>query len=262
MTNSIDNPASAPTTPTAPSRRALLAGAVGGLGALAASAIGRPQIAQAHDVEDVLLGGGNSANTTTLITNNADNGAYVIEASGISGVGVFGHCTSGSGLRGDSTSGSGVIAFSNSGAAVSGTSQTWSGIFGYVPGGANTRGVTGVAYGDGTGVMGQSSTAPLSRTAKAKTGVYGYAGQDSGSRGVWGETKAGHAIHGNATTGYAGYFAGKVFTTAFHELQEISAPIAPGANKARLFVRDNGSGKSQLCVRFSSGAIQVVVTQP
>ncbi len=40
------------------------------------------------------------------------------------------------------------------------------------------------------------------------------------------------------------------------------APDAPAANAAHLFVRDNGSGKTQLCVRFASGAIQVVSTQP
>jgi archaellum biogenesis ATPase FlaH len=29
-----------------------------------------------------------------------------------------------------------------------------------------------------------------------------------------------------------------------------------------LFAKDNGSGKTQLCVRFSSGAVQVIATQP
>lgn len=46
------------------------------------------------------------------------------------------------------------------------------------------------------------------------------------------------------------------------ELPEISDPAAPAANKGRLYVRDNGAGKSQLVVRFPSGAIQVISTEP
>jgi hypothetical protein len=46
------------------------------------------------------------------------------------------------------------------------------------------------------------------------------------------------------------------------DLGEISLPSAPSANTGRLFVRDNGSGKSQLVVRFASGAEQVISTQP
>ena len=98
--------------------------------------------------------------------------------------------------------------------------------------------------------------------ALPKTGVYGYAAQDSSSRGVVGKTNTGHAIHGIASTGFAGYFVGKVYTTKFHEMHEISVPSAPAANKGRLFMRDNGSGKTQLFVRFNTGAIQVLATQP
>jgi hypothetical protein len=45
-------------------------------------------------------------------------------------------------------------------------------------------------------------------------------------------------------------------------LDEISDPAAPAANRARIYVRDNGSGKTQLVVRFSSGAVQVLATEP
>lgn len=48
----------------------------------------------------------------------------------------------------------------------------------------------------------------------------------------------------------------------YFEMVERTAPSAPAANRGRLFVRDNGSGKSQLCIIFSSGAIQVIATQP
>jgi len=46
------------------------------------------------------------------------------------------------------------------------------------------------------------------------------------------------------------------------ELPEITAPLAPAVNTGRLFVRDNGSGKSQLAIRFPSGAIQTIATEP
>ena len=46
------------------------------------------------------------------------------------------------------------------------------------------------------------------------------------------------------------------------ELPEQTDPAAPASNLARLFVRDNGSGKTQLCVRFPTGAIQVISTEP
>jgi hypothetical protein len=44
--------------------------------------------------------------------------------------------------------------------------------------------------------------------------------------------------------------------------REIADPSAPAADKAELYIRDNGAGKTQLCVRFSSGAVQVLATQP
>lgn len=46
------------------------------------------------------------------------------------------------------------------------------------------------------------------------------------------------------------------------ELPEIAEPSAPGADRGFLYVKDNGSGKSQLCVRFPTGAVQVVATEP
>lgn len=46
------------------------------------------------------------------------------------------------------------------------------------------------------------------------------------------------------------------------EMKERTDPAAPAADTARLYVRDNGSGKTQLVVRFPTGAIQVVATEP
>ncbi len=44
-------------------------------------------------------------------------------------------------------------------------------------------------------------------------------------------------------------------------LAERSAPAAPAAGEAILYARDGG-GKTELCVRFHTGAVQVVATEP
>ena len=55
----------------------------------------------------------------------------------------------------------------------------------------------------------------------------------------------------------------RVGATGFLEMSEMASdPAAPAANKARLFTRDNGSGKTQACIRFPTGAIQVLATEP
>jgi len=46
------------------------------------------------------------------------------------------------------------------------------------------------------------------------------------------------------------------------ELQEMTAPSAPSSNGARLFIEDNGSGKTRLMVRFASGASQQIAIEP
>jgi hypothetical protein len=46
------------------------------------------------------------------------------------------------------------------------------------------------------------------------------------------------------------------------EFDEMTAPGAGAANTARLFVQDNGAGKTQLAVRFNTGAIQILATEP
>lgn len=46
------------------------------------------------------------------------------------------------------------------------------------------------------------------------------------------------------------------------EFGEMTDPGVGGADTCRLYSRDNGSGKTQLCAVFSSGAVQVLATQP
>jgi hypothetical protein len=41
----------------------------------------------------------------------------------------------------------------------------------------------------------------------------------------------------------------------------VAVPAAPVANRARLVIRDN-AGKTQLCVRFHTGVVKVLATEP
>lgn len=49
--------------------------------------------------------------------------------------------------------------------------------------------------------------------------------------------------------------------TTYIEITEMAAPSTPSANNARLFCRDN-AGKTELCVMFSDGSVQVIKSQP
>jgi hypothetical protein len=91
--------------------------------------------------------------------------------------------------------------------------------------------------------------------------VYGYAAQDTLSRWVTGESPAGIGLYGISSSGYGVYAAGKVYTTKWYELTEISTPPSPLANRARLFLKDNGLGKTQLCVKFANGTVRVLATE-
>jgi hypothetical protein len=60
----------------------------------------------------------------------------------------------------------------------------------------------------------------------------------------------------------AGQRVNQVHLATFLQVGETSDPAAPPTNRARVYLRDNGAGKSQLCVRFPTGAVQVVATEP
>jgi len=252
--------ATIPSETKSSSRRALLDGEVGGLGALAASAFARPRITQAHDVDDVWLGNPNSSNFETAITNSGDDTTVFSATSTHAGIAIKGTSTSGTGVDGSSTSGIGIQGISSSNRGVYGQSISNTAVYGLALA-ADKPASVGHSANNWTGLQGFSGAFVLP-AAKAKTGVYGYAAQDNFSRGVTGESPAGIGVYGISSTGYGGYFGGRVYTTQFYELGEIGTPAAPLANRARLFVKDNGAGKTQLCVRFNTGAVQVIASQP
>lgn len=67
-------------------------------------------------------------------------------------------------------------------------------------------------------------------------------------------TSGGILALGTTTTTGAG--AGQMVFT------ETTAPSNAGSNGAILFAQDNGSGKTQLCARFATGAVQCFATEP
>ncbi len=49
----------------------------------------------------------------------------------------------------------------------------------------------------------------------------------------------------------------------FLDLGELASdPNAAAANRGVLYLRDSGGGKTQLCIRFNTGAVQVIATEP
>ena len=248
------------------SRRAILAASLGGLAATVLTRLGGPESVRASNGTSIILGNSPSAPLDGTGINEANGPTAIYTASGTGfqatspvGIALIGESTSAVGVYGSSTSAVGTWGQSSSSIGLYGQSGTNIGV--QALSNANDRpGVAGQSHGNSTGVEGYSGTGSFP-AAKAKTGVYGYAGQDKASRGVYGESPAGHGIHGRTTSGWAGYFDGRVLTTKYHELVEISTPAAPPSNHARLFVRDNGSGKTQLCVRFPTGAVKVLAIE-
>jgi hypothetical protein len=67
-------------------------------------------------------------------------------------------------------------------------------------------------------------------------------------------------VKGFSGTGYAMHADGAMRVKHQLDIDEMTAPTNPAANTARLFVRDNGS-KTELCVIFPTGSIQVIKTE-
>lgn len=236
----------------APTRRALLAGVLGGVGAWVAGAIGRASHVEAANGDPVLVGQSHTGTSSTTIFSTGSPAAITGHISSTTGTsaGVSGHSSS--------SSGRGVL-----GAANLTVGRNY-GVWGQT---SSPDGVAVVGWNPSlnAGVVGISGfTGPSSVPQARRTGVFGYADGNTGStgRGVWGRSSEGRGVMGTTDTGYAGYFQGRVFMDSYVELAEIGNASAPGSNRARLFVRDNGSGKTQLCVRFHTGAVRTLATEP
>jgi len=224
-------------------RRALLAGVLGGLGAWAVSTAARVSPAEAAAGDPIRMGRLNTARgtSTTLQTASSQPTFRAVQLA------------DGSALRAEAGHGRAVMATAGrNGTAVWAYSPDHYAIRANCP--------TGIAAVhaetlNGTGVFGM---------AKAGTGVWGtsVSGAAMRAQGAVGIEALGNpAAHfeGEPT---AAWFVGAFQLTGAQDIWELPEPAAPVANRARLFARDNGSGKTQLCVRFATGAVQVIATEP
>jgi hypothetical protein len=124
-----------------------------------------------------------------------------------------------------------------------------------------------VQMGGGTGLRGESASG-RAVFATTETGV-GVNARASGLNSValFGDARGRDALallafgpshlDGDLTV------VGRLFVTDPMTFSQTSAaPRTPNSGQARLFARDNGWGKTQLCVQFASGAVQTLATEP
>ena len=119
--------------------------------------------------------------------------------------------------------------------------------------GSGAKTTTGVAVGRNAETIGNYGTA-VGNNARTNLDVVALgAGADSSA---WSRSVAiGKGVTASASD--------QVAMGARHlELIEVADPTAPATNKARIFLRDDGAGKTQVCVRFATGAVQVIATEP
>jgi hypothetical protein len=101
---------------------------------------------------------------------------------------------------------------------------------------------------------------PANNTGVNNIGI-GFKAGDAITSGS-GNIVIGYDIDVDSATGSNQINIGGVY---FHDrlvYTERTDPAAPGSNQAVIYTRDNGSGKTQLCVRFNTGAVQVLATEP
>jgi hypothetical protein len=207
------------------SRRALLGGLLGGVGVWAASMVSRAVPAEAAAGDPILMGRLNKAGgtSTELQTSTSKPAFWARQLGG-------GHA-----VRAEAETGRAVMALAG---------HNGTGVWAYSPNNIAVRATT------------------LTGSALQAFGENGI--------GIYAESVRSDALRAVSYDGYAGRFNGRLRVTGYQDLLEIRDPGAPpgyppmssdGAT-VRFFARDNGSGKSQLCVRFKSGAVQVIATEP
>jgi hypothetical protein len=272
-------------------RRALLAGALGGVAATIAAALGRPAAAEAAAGSPLIIGSeaNNAGTNNTQLIANSDVVTFKLYQQG-PGTALMGYTTTATGLTrgvygrvdspngdgvqgrnaGATGTGAGVRAYGGNNYGVYGTTDAADSIAVLGENLATTGGgaigikgrvsVTDAAFGDAFGVYGLAM-------AGHAGGTLGFANGDG--PGVSGYSNTGPGVYGDSGTGQAGYFKGKVLVKEsgpYIELDEYSpsmnfSPSVAPTGAVRLFAKDNGSGKVQLCAIFPSGAAIVIATE-
>jgi hypothetical protein len=211
-----------------------------------------------------ILATGNSNAGVVATTYRSEVNAIHADQSGHAGVAIL--ATNSSSLSTPFSAGAGIRALThgatyadiNGGGTFDAAAGQFAGPVGII--GASNTGSYGVVgrTTNGIGVYGWSG---FWGVYGQSTVSYGVVGSSSTSSGVWGDSLSGYGVRGTSTSGYAVYAGGRLGVQQYVDVAEIADPAAPSANQARLFVRDSG-GKTQLCVRFPTGVVQVIKTEP
>jgi hypothetical protein len=200
----------------------LLAGALGGLAAWAASTASRVDPAAAAAGDPIRMGRLNKASSTATTLQTKTSQAALL----VNQIGA------GAAVKGVATSG---------------------------------RAIYGQAGPGGTGVWAYSPNHYAIHALSPSVGVYSESEKSAvvaagGNYGV--RTFGTTALYAESNT-TAAEFVGPIKLDGVQEITAVTEPVvAIPPHTARFFARDNGSGKTQLCVRFPTGAVQVLVTEP
>ena len=204
------------------SRKALLAGLTGGVAAFVASALARPEQAQAGTDGDIVLGNNFNGNATNLPTSINFTGpvgasAFVIEDGAIIGTAKIEGSTSGdgeAGIRGyvnGTNCKCGVLGTGRLSAAgvrgenFAGNSNAAGNAVEGVSDGPAAAGVSGANQGGGYGTTGTTKSSSASAVWGDNQGSgQGVRGTSSGGDGVFGQ--GGNGVHGVGNGGTGGFF--------------------------------------------------------
>jgi hypothetical protein len=200
-------------------------------------------------VFDAENGASTGSNVTSLNTGNASpvaNDSLVVSAFTV-GVAVTGLAVSG-----------GALAIEEDVAFV--TSQHMRGAIAYeVQSAATTRDAAWSWSTSTPAAVAIAVFTPLTPSSKAGCFVAGVNTTVSGTRA------AAFGLNGSTNT-HADPGVLKVFgnqaITGYHELIEMASPPSSSSNRGRIFVEDNGAGKSRLMVQFGSGVAQQIAIEP
>jgi hypothetical protein len=159
-------------------------------------------------------------------TNSAGSGTTELRANTTKPVFRAVQVGGGNGLRGEATTGRGVVGIGGSGGT---------GLWGYSP--------------DHNGVFATSDHGFCVNARAVGSNSVGLFGDARGSNSRALVTAGPSDLNGTVNVN-----ASLVFLE--------TSGAAPSANRARLFARDDGLGKTQLCVQFATGGVQVIATEP
>jgi hypothetical protein len=279
------------------SRRTILAAGFGAVGGLFVGSLGRPTATKASAGDPLIVGQANDAGIAQTTLQNAGLGAaFTLKstntATGATGIFGWSSSTGASATRGmygradgpnsfglearnnASSKGTGAalhaIGGHNNGVeastaldtsyAVHGVNDSEFGVGIFGDGGG--LGVWGAAGGDGPNVMGVlgSSTDGIGVAGHANGEGTGVEGRGAIGTGVLARSDTGTGLVARSDLGYAAVFEGRVRHQEYVDVTEIVTPASPGATTARLFVREE-DGKTQLCVLFAGGAVQVLAAE-